>query len=781
VDSQWIQLEVLSVMKRISVRSLALSTAFLMLGCAKILVADSGNPKISSVTPAQVAAGGQPFNLTVFGSGFVGNAVVLWNGSPRATQFISKTQLQASIASADIRQAGSVQVTVGDQRGNAVPSNSVFVTIQAAVPSLPAPTPVSVVISPVSVSLPVAMSQKFTAAVSGTTNTAVNWLVGGIAGGNSSVGTISTGGLYTAPSGVSTNPLTVTAQSAANSTSSANATVTILPAPTPVSASISPSSASVQVGRSQQFTATVTGTTNTAVNWLVGGIAGGNSSVGTISTGGLYTAPSSVPTNPVTVTAQSAYASTSSANATVTVLPAATPVSVSISPSSASVQVNQSQQFTAAISGTTNTAVNWLVAGILGGNSSVGTISPTGLYTAPSSVPANPVTVAAQSAYASTSSANATVTVLPAATPVSVSISPSSASVQVNQSQQFTAAISGTTNTAVNWLVAGILGGNSSVGTISSAGLYTAPSSVPTSPVTVTAQSAYTSTSSANATLTITPSPVSVSISPSSASVQVGRSQQFTAAVSGTTNTAVNWLVAGILGGNSSVGTISSTGLYTAPSSVPTSPVTVTAQSAYASTSSAKATLTIIPAPAQLTASPSSLNFGNVNIGSNGSLNLILTNSGNSTVTISNVAISGPGFNVSGSSGSILSPAQSTTLNVTFAPAATGSVTGSVTITSNAANSPASVGLSGMGVQPVTHSVTLGWIASSTPGVTGYNVYHATTSGGYTTPSNPTPISGTQFTDSTVQPGQTYYFVVNAIDAAGVESPYSNEVSGTIP
>jgi hypothetical protein len=141
VDSQWIQLEVLSVMKRISVRSLALSTAFLMLGCAKILVADSGNPQISSVTPAQVVAGGQAFSLTVFGSGFVGNAVVLWNGSPRATQFISKTQLQASIASADIRQAGSVQVTVGDQRGNAMPSNPVFLSIQG---SAPAPLAVSV-------------------------------------------------------------------------------------------------------------------------------------------------------------------------------------------------------------------------------------------------------------------------------------------------------------------------------------------------------------------------------------------------------------------------------------------------------------------------------------------------------------------------------------------------------------------------------------------------------------------------------------------------------------
>src|SRR5215468_7722485 len=53
---------------------------------------------------------------------------------------------------------------------------------------------------------------------------------------------------------------------------------------------------------------------------------------------------------------------------------------------------------------------------------------------------------------------------------------------------------------------------------------------------------------------------VSVAISPNTASVQVGLSQQFTATVSGSRNTAVNWLVAGVAGGNSSVGTISATG-----------------------------------------------------------------------------------------------------------------------------------------------------------------------------------------------------------------------------
>ena len=68
-----------------------------------------------------------------------------------------------------------------------------------------------------------------------------------------------------------------------------------------VSVSVSPSSVSVIVGESTGFTATVTGTTNTAVTWEVNNVVGGNSTVGTISVAGNYTAPASIPT-PATVT-----------------------------------------------------------------------------------------------------------------------------------------------------------------------------------------------------------------------------------------------------------------------------------------------------------------------------------------------------------------------------------------------------------------------------------------------------------------------------------------------
>src|SRR6266478_1446648 len=92
------------------------------------------------------------------------------------------------------------------------------------------------------------------------------------------------------------------------------------PPPVVITVSVSPASVNLTPGQTQQFTATVTGTTNMAVNWQVNGVAGGNATVGTITTGGLYTAPSTVP-NPatVTVTAVSQADTTKSGPASVTI------------------------------------------------------------------------------------------------------------------------------------------------------------------------------------------------------------------------------------------------------------------------------------------------------------------------------------------------------------------------------------------------------------------------------------------------------------------------------
>jgi pectate lyase len=104
--------------------------------------------------------------------------------------------------------------------------------------------------------------------------------------------------------------------------------------------------------------------------------------------------------------------------------------------------------------------------------------------------------------------------------------------------------------------------------------------------------------------------------------------------------------------------------------------------------------------PVQLGATPTSLNFGNVTTGTQKILPLTLTASGDD-VTIVSVSLSGTGFSASGvSAGHVLAAGQSSTLNVTFAPTAVASATGSIAITSSAANSPTSIPLAGAGIEP---------------------------------------------------------------------------------
>ena len=94
---------------------------------------------------------------------------------------------------------------------------------------------------------------------------------------------------------------------------------------------------------------------------------------------------------------------------------------------------------------------------------------------------------------------------------VSVAVTPTSALIKVNSRQQFAASVSGTPNTSVAWNVNGVPGGDAAGGTITSAGLYTSPASVPVgSVVTVTAISKADPTASASASAAILPSFVTI-------------------------------------------------------------------------------------------------------------------------------------------------------------------------------------------------------------------------------------------------------------------------------
>jgi hypothetical protein len=102
---------------------------------------------------------------------------------------------------------------------------------------------------------------------------------------------------------------------------------------------------------------------------------------------------------------------------------------------------------------------------------------------------------------------------------------------------------------------------------------------------------------------------------------------------------------------------------------------------------------------AVLTVTPSSVSFGNVSVGSPNSQTIQLMNSGTGVLTISQVSVSGAGYSMSALSLPLsLNSSQSTTFNVQFAPASAGSVSGRVSIVSNAPNSPSVIGLAGSGV-----------------------------------------------------------------------------------
>jgi len=192
------------------------------------------------------------------------------------------------------------------------------------------------------------------------------------------------------------------------------------PPSTLITVTVTAAKTTVVVGQSLNFTANVTGTTNTAVTWSVGGGAGN----GTITSSGVYTAPTTVPSPAkVTVTATSQADSTKSGSATVTVVASASGILVSVQPATASVSDFLKQQFTATVTGTSNTAVTWQVNGVAGGSQKFGFISSAGLFVAPSAVPTksdsqgNTVTttlaITAVSQADTTASGTATVTIVP--------------------------------------------------------------------------------------------------------------------------------------------------------------------------------------------------------------------------------------------------------------------------------------------------------------------------------------------------------------------------------
>jgi hypothetical protein len=151
---------------------------------------------------------------------------------------------------------------------------------------------------------------------------------------------------------------------------------------------------------------------------------------------------------------------------------------------------------------------------------------------------------------------------------------------------------------------------------------------------------------------------------------------------------------------------------------------------------------------------------------------------------VNSAAVSGAGFTIIGGSFPVtLNPTQTLTLKLQFDPTTAGAATGQLTINSNSTTGgTANISLSGTGTSSGPHEVDLSWSApSSSPDpVTGYNVYRATGSGSLVLV-NSTPDTSVTYVDNTVTSGTSYSYVVKSVDASGVESVASNEITVAIP
>jgi len=458
-------------------------------------------------------------------------------------------------------------------------------------------------------SVEVEATVQYKATVTGSSDVSVVWSVNGAIGGDSTVGTISSDGHYKAPTSVpASSAVSITATSVADPTVSESLNVTFTTPPPPVEPVVLLLSGptTVTLGGDVYYSASVTGNSNTGVIWSVNGVKGGNSNVGTISTHGHYTAPSAAPDSSlVTITATSKADSSvfQSLSVTLEAPPQGTgggdpPVTLALSGPS-TVTLGTSAQYSAVVTGNSDIGVIWSVNGIVGGDVTVGIISTKGSYTAPATSNSPKVTITATSTADSSVSQTISVALaapIPSGGKVTLTLS-GATSVTLGDTSQYVATVTGDKNTAVTWSVGGIEGGEESIGTISTKGLYTAPQTAPqSSKITITATSAADTSVSQSITITLTAPVPTITLTLSGAkTVTLGTTSLYTATVTGSSNTGVTWSVNGAVGGNVTNGTISTNGLYSAPSTAPqVSTVTIAATSVADSTIAKSIVVTLI-------------------------------------------------------------------------------------------------------------------------------------------------------------------------------------------
>jgi len=335
------------------------------------------------------------------------------------------------------------------------------------------------------------------------------------------------------------------------------------------SVAVSPATLAMTAGAQNQFSATVqgTGSINPVIVW--------SAQRGSITGSGLYTAPSTGGSDTVTAANGETSDQTATASVTVVVPAADSPVTVvTMNPASLTLNAGAQSQFATTVTGTGNfsSAVTW--------SAQRGSITSTGLYTAPATGGSD--TVTGTSVQTPGMAASASVTVVVPAVVTTVAVSPATLMINAGAQNPFTATVAGmgSFSAAVTW--------SAQRGSITSAGLYTAPATGGADVVTATSMQTAGVTATANLTVVVPPVVTTVAASPATLSVNSSAQAQFAATVTGTGSfsSAVTW--------SAQRGSITPAGLYTAPSTAGSDVVTVSSVQTPSRTATAAVTVNAV-------------------------------------------------------------------------------------------------------------------------------------------------------------------------------------------
>jgi hypothetical protein len=204
--------------------------------------------------------------------------------------------------------------------------------------------------------------------------------------------------------------------------------------------------------------------------------------------------------------------------------------------------------------------------------------------------------------------------------------------------------------------------------------------------------------------------------------------------------------------------------------------------SIFTSSGDAPAVLTVrtstVKVQTELAASEAAIDFEDVAVGGVGKHEVALTNSGTRDLTIAGVSATGAAFSVSGATAVRLTPGQSVSVEVNFAPKSAGRQNGQLTISGTDGGLLVLIPLAGTSAESSRSAVRLNW-EESPVNVAGYVVYRsAESSGPYTRISE---AATSEFVDTGLAVGHTYYYVVTSLNADQVESEYSSPISATVP